>query len=168
MNDNDRSSQLLIITTIVMVVAALALGRQFANPENFKAVLVSFTSIGFISLGMMALMIAGVFDLSVGSVFAIGMISVAYLTVDVGLPWPLAIAGALAICGACGALNGFLVTKMKINPLIATLGTMGILRGVAIIVGGVGKAGLPEGFTNLGRTTILGLGLPVWLFFHFR
>jgi ribose/xylose/arabinose/galactoside ABC-type transport system permease subunit/ABC-type sugar transport system substrate-binding protein len=163
--NKDRSNQLLIITTIMLLGASLVLGKQFANPENFKAVLISFVSIGFISVGMMALMISGVFDLSVGSIFAIGMISVAYLITDLGLPWPLAILGALAICGLCGALNGFLVTKMKINPLIATLGTMGILRGVAIIVGGVGKAGLPEGFTDLGRTSVLGLGLPVWCFF---
>lgn len=160
-----RSLQLFIITAIISLVAALVLGTRFANTGNIKAVLIGFVSTGFISLGMMALLISGVFDLSVGSVYAIGMIMVAYFIKTLGFPWPLAVAASLATCAACGALNGFLVTRMKINALIATLGTMGILRGVAIIVGGVGGGGLPKSFKMLGQSEFLGLRIPIWIFF---
>jgi len=160
----DRSDQLLLIMTFMLLGASLIYGRQFANPSNFKALLISFVSIGFISLGMMALLISGVFDLSVGSVFGLGMVMVAYFMTDLNWPWPLAAAAALGVCGFCGAVNGLLVTRMKINPLIATLGTMGILRGAAIMLGGVGKAGFPESFMALGTKPILGLAAPVWLF----
>lgn len=151
--------------TMMLLGATLIFGRQFANASNFKALLISFVSIGFVSVGMMSLLISGVFDLSVGSVFGVGMTMVAYFIADLHFSWPLAAVAALGVCALCGAANGFLVTKMKINPLIATLGTMGILRGAAIIIGGVGKAGLPESFTELGsKPLLLGLAAPVWLF----
>lgn len=162
---NSRSLQLFIITTVMFLVAALALGARFANSGNIKAVLLSFVSTGFVSLGMMALLISGVFDLSVGSVYAIGMIAVAYCIKVLGLPWPLAIIVSLAACAVCGAMNGFLVTKMKINALIATLAMQGILRGLAIIVGGVGVSGFPASFKRLGQGEFLGLRIPVWFFF---
>lgn len=150
--------------TFMLLGASLIYGKRFANPSNFKALLIGFVSIGFISLGMMALLISGVFDLSVGSVFGLGMVAVACFITDLKFPWPLAVVASLAVCASCGAMNGFLVTKMKINPLIATLGTMGILRGVAIMLGGVGKAGFPKSFMALGTEPILGLAAPVWLF----
>ena len=161
---HSRSLQLFIITAIISLVAVLTLGTRFANSGNAKAVLIGFVSTGFISLGMMALLISGVFDLSVGSVYAIGMIMVAYFMKTLHFPWPLAVVASLATCAFCGAVNGFLVTKMKINALIATLGTMGILRGLAIIVGGVGIGGLPGSFKMLGQSEFLGLRIPIWLF----
>ena len=160
----DRSNQLLLIMTFMLLGASLIYGNRFANPSNFKALLIGFVSIGFISLGMMMLLISGVFDLSVGSIFGLGMVVVAYFMADLNWPWPLAVAASLAVCACCGAMNGFLVTRMKINPLIATLGTMGILRGAAVMLGGVGKAGFPESFVALGTEPILGLTAPIWLF----
>ena len=162
---SDRSDQLLLIMAMMLLGATLVFGRQFANPSNFKALMISFVSIGFDAIGMMSLLISGVFDLSVGSIFGVGMTMVAYFIADLHLPWPIAATAALGVCALCGATNGFLVTRMKINPLIATLGTMGILRGAAIMIGGVGKAGLPESFTALGsKPILLGLAAPVWLF----
>lgn len=161
---NSRSLQLLVITAVMFAVAALTLRGRFVKGSNFRAVLISFVSTGFVSLGMMALLISGVFDLSVGSVYAIGMIAVVYCMKVLGIPWPLAIVASLAACAVCGAINGLLVTKMKINALIATLAMMGILRGVAIIVGGVGEGGLPKSFKMLGQAKLLGLPIPIWLF----
>jgi ribose transport system permease protein len=161
----DRSDQLLIITSMMFIGAALVLGKNFIVPRNFTTVLTGFVPVGFVAIGMMMLLISGVFDLSVGSVFAMGMVTVAYFITDLQLPWPVAMIASLAVCGCCGAVNGLIVTRMKINPLIATLATMGILRGVAIMLGGVGKGGLPAEFKAIGNTKWLGLGLPVWFFF---
>jgi len=160
-----RAVQLFIITLVIALVSAIVLGDRFANPGNIKAVLISFVSAGFVSIGMMALLISGVFDLSVGSIYAIGMIVVAYFIKNVGLPWPIAIVLSLITCALCGAVNGFLVTKMRINALIATLAMQGILRGLAIIIGGVGVSGFPDSFKILGQGEFLGLRIPVWFFF---
>lgn len=162
---HSRSIQLLLITILVMAVSSVVLGTRFANSANAKAVLISFVSTGMISIGMMALLISGVFDLSVGSIYAIGMIGVAYGIKTLELSWPLAALFALLICAACGVVNGFLVTKMMINPLIATLAMMGILRGLAIIVGGVGVSGFPDSFKMIGQSDFLGLRIPIWIFF---
>lgn len=159
-----RAVQLFIITLIITAVSAIFLGERFANLGNLKAVLISFVSAGFVSIGMMALLISGVFDLSVGSIYAIGMIVVAVFIKDVGMPWPVAFLLALLVSGACGAVNGFLVTKMRINALIATLAMQGILRGLAIIIGGVGISGFPDSFKILGQGEFLGLRIPVWFF----
>lgn len=159
-----RGYQLLLIMTFMLLGAAIVYGTEFANPTNFKALLINFVSVGFLSVGMMALLISGVFDLSAGSILSVGTVTVACLIADLSFPWPLAVATTLVVCGLCGAINGFLVTRMKINPLIATLGTMQILAGGAIILGGVGKAGLPESFVTLGSEPVLGLPGPVWIF----
>jgi ribose transport system permease protein len=160
-----RSIQLFLITIIVMLVSSLLLGPRFANSRNAQAIMISFVSTGLVSIGMMALLISGIFDLSVGSIYAIGMITVAYGMRTLGLFWPLAALFALLICAACGLVNGFLVTKMRINPLIATLAMMGILRGFAIIIGGVGVSGFPDSFKMIGQSNFLGLRIPVWIFF---
>ena len=160
----DRSDQLLLIMVVLFLGAGMALGQKFIAPANFVSVMTGFAGVGFVSIGMMMLLISGVFDLSVGSVYAIGMVTVAHFLTKLALPWPLAVLAALLICAACGAVNGFLVTKMKINPLIATLGTMGILRGVAVMIGGVGQGGLPASFKTIGQGEFLGLGGPIWLF----
>jgi ribose transport system permease protein len=82
-----------------------------------------------------------------------------------GLPVPLAVAAGLAIAAAGGALNGVIVAKVKVNALIATLGTMQIFRGVAVLVGGPGISYLPSSFARLGQAEFLGLQAPVWLMF---
>lgn len=162
---NTRSIQLLLIIAMIILFSTISLGGRFANSSNLKAVLIGFVSTGLISLGMMALLISGVFDLSVGSVYAMGMIVVAHFIKVIGFPWPLAILAALLICAFLGVINGFLVTKMKINPLIATLAMMGILRGLAIIIGGVGVSGFPASFKMLGQGEFLELRIPVWILF---
>ncbi len=76
---------------------------------------------------------------------------------------PLAILGGFGVAALGGLLNGFIVAKVKVNALIATLGTYGIFRGVAVLIGGPGINFLPEGFTRFGTTRILGIAAPVWI-----
>jgi ribose transport system permease protein len=160
----NRSITLLITTAAVCVVFSFILGDRFASFSNLAAVLLGLSAIGTLTIGMMGLLISGVFDMSVGSIFAMGMVVASYLMVLKGVAFPLAIAASLAICMVLGYINGFVIAKMKVNALIATLATAGIYKGLAIIIGGAGISGFPEGFNKLGQSIVLKLQAPVWYF----
>jgi len=159
-----RSVQLIMVIMIMIVVMTGFYGEQFANSGNIKALLLSFVSTGMVSIGMMGLLVTGVFDLSVGSTYAMAMIMIGYSLKVWNLPTVPAILFTLCVCLLIGVMNGIIVTKMKINPLIATLATMGIVRGLTVVIGGVGVR-LPASIKVLGQSEFLGLRIPIWIFF---
>lgn len=159
----NRSYTLLTVIIILCAVLSFVYKTRFFNFSNFAAVFLSISYMGIITFGMMILLISGVFDLSVGSVFAVGMVMTAYLMMHFHLPVYLAIILGILICAFCGLINGFIVSKMKINPLIATLSTLGIFRGIAIIFGGGGLTDLPLSFNVIGQKVVFGLQLPIWI-----
>ena len=110
----------------------------------------------------MTLMILGVFDLSIGGILAFSGIIAGLAAKDMGLP-PLV--AFLIGCGwgaLLGSLNGVLVTRFKINALIATLGTASIFRGALQLVSGAGVTNIGNGYTVFGQTQILGIYSPFW------
>jgi ribose transport system permease protein len=160
----NRAITLLITTILLCIVFSIILGSRFYSYRNFAAVLLGLSAIGMLTIGMMGLLISGVFDLSVGSIFSMGMIISSYLMVYKGVFFPIAIILSLLLCMVFGFINGFVITKMKVNALIATLATAGIFRGFAIIIGGEGISGFPVIFNRLGQKVVLGLQAPVWYF----
>ena len=161
---SNRTIFLLVLMFVFSIIATIFLGSKFASLANLKAVMLGQTSIAIMTIGMMALLISGVFDLSVGSIFALGSVFCGYLIKSVGLPYPIAMILALCGCGLLGAVNAFIITKMHVNALITTLATMGIFKGLAIIIGGAGIMGLPKEFIYFGRTDFLGVPSPIWYF----
>ncbi len=159
-----RSVQLIIVIILMILVMTVFYGERFANSGNIKALLISFVSTGMVSIGMMGLLITGVFDLSVGSTYAMAMIMVGYSLKVWNVSSAPAIFFTLCICLLIGIMNGILVTRMKINPLIATLAMMGIVRGLAVVIGGVGVR-LPDSIKVLGQSEFFGLRIPIWVFF---
>lgn len=136
---------------------------RWASPENLIAVLRGLWFEGMLSVGMMLLLIGGLFDLSVGSMASMTGVIAGWLMKNAGVPVPLAVLLALAVATAGGALNGFFVARLRVNALITTLGTMGIFQGIALLVGGPGITFLPESFSSFGSSTIVGIQAPVWL-----
>jgi ribose transport system permease protein len=103
-------------------------------------------------VGMTLVIIAGGFDLSVGSTLALGGIVACKLIVG-GAPMALAIPAGMLVGAAVGVVNGFIITKVGVNPLITTLGTMIIVRGLGlVIVQASPVTGLPAAFAKLGDT----------------
>jgi ABC-type multidrug transport system ATPase subunit len=96
---------------------------------------------GVMACGMVVLMVAGVFDLSVGSMFSMIGVLTAWMMTAGHVPVPLAILAGLGIAAGGGALNGLVVAKVRVNALITTLGTMQIFRGIAVGRGGDRAAG---------------------------
>lgn len=158
-----REFGLAILTIALTVLFCILYPRSFANFSNFSAIARNLAFDGILATGMMLLMIGGVFDLSVGGMFSLAGVLTAWLVKEAGLPVPAAFALGLAAAAAGGALNGLLVAKARVNALIATLGTMQIFRGLAVLVGGPGINYLPPEFSRIGQAEWLGLQTPFWV-----
>lgn len=156
-----REVDLLLVIYLTVIVLSILYPASFFSWDNARAILRNLAVDGTLAVGMMALMIAGVFDLSVGSMMSMAGVLTGWLLVRQGWPVVPAVAAGLAAAALGGAANGLLVARARVNALITTLGTMGVLAGITLLVGGPGIANLPEGFTVLGQTELLGLQLPV-------
>ena len=134
----------------------------FLRPANAAVVLLDTAQTGILACGMMVLMISGMFDLSIGGILAFSGIMAGLAAKNLGLP---PIVAFLVGCGwgmLLGCINGFLVTRFKINALIATLATLSIYRGGLQLVSGAGVTNIGNGFTVFGQTQILGIYSPFW------
>jgi ribose transport system permease protein len=158
-----REIALMVLTTIVVTSFSILYPYSFFSWGNFNAILRNLAFEGILSLGMMILVIGGMFDLSVGAMASMAGVIAGWLMKNEGCPVPLSVAIALLVAGAGGALNGFFVAKMRVNALITTLGTMGIFQGVALLIGGPGITFLPESFARFGQSEFLSIQAPVWL-----
>ena len=154
--------------TLVVLIAAIIIVMANVNPyflsfSNFRAVAVGMAPTAISVIGMAILLASGGFDLSVGSVMALSSTVVAMLLLT-GMPIPLAVVCGLILGGVVGVVNGVLVTGLGINPLIATLGTMSIARGIALVLTeGFSVSSLPPAFAWIGKADIGGLPVMVLL-----
>ena len=129
----------------------------FLTTANLLAMGVAMAGNVLASMGQSLVLLVGGFDLSVGSSYGLAGVLTAHALL-LGVPvWPAIFLGLLAGV-LLGWINGLLVTKLEINPFIATLGTMTVGRGVInILTKGYSISGLPESFTRLVHARILGL-----------
>ncbi len=158
-------NRVLLLITMVVILAlfmTFVYPEAFPHWENFAAILLDTAQGGIITTGMLILLICGVFDLSAGNNLAFAGIVAGILVKDVGAPVIVSILAGIATGLAVGALNGVIVTRLRINALITTLAMSGILRGVTQIVSPSGVANLPDDFKPFGQTMFLGLQSPFW------
>ncbi|MFM7752548.1 MAG: ABC transporter permease [Opitutaceae bacterium] len=122
--------------------------------------------IGLLALALTPVIITGGIDLSVGSLLGLCAILFGQLWHDAGLPIPVAAGLTLVIGTLAGGLNAVLVTALRLPPLIVTLGTYSLFRGLAeaITRGAVTYTDFPAGFLFLGQERWLGLPTQAWLF----
>lgn len=140
----------VLMATLAMCVVFTVLNKNFLNYSNFITVLQQMVLNGILAVGMMFTIITGGIDLSVGCTYAITGIVVASCTVTYGMNPVLAIVVGIVIGAVLGAFNGFLINKLKLQPFIATLGTMSLYRGIAYVVtGGVPVTNVPESYRNI-------------------
>ena len=156
--------QLLLIVLLVVLVAGMAILRPttFPRAANAAVVLLDTAQTGILACGMMVLMISGMFDLSIGSMFAFSGIMAGLAAKELGLPPILAFLVGCGWGALLGVINGLVVTRFKINALIATLATYSIYRGGLQLVSGAGVTNIGNGYTVFGQTQILGIYSPFW------
>lgn len=154
--------------TLFALIVLLVVVMSFASPyfltmANFRAMAVGLVPTGIIVIGMAFLLASGGFDLSVGAVLALAS-TVCALLMIAGLPIPVAVLATILLGGIVGLVNGLLITGLAINPLVATLGTMSVARGLALVfTEGFSLSALPPNFGLAGNAILLGLPIIVWL-----
>jgi len=139
----------LIVAILVLVAIFTAIEPFYLTPRNLIDILDQTVVNGLIALGISFAILTGGIDLSVGSTFALVIVVVGSFLVN-GLHPILAVIAGSVIGFLLGTVNGFMVSKMKLQPFIATLGSMSVFRGIAyIITGGWPVLNIPNEYRNL-------------------
>lgn len=155
-----------LVGLVLLCIVFAVLSPYFLSLRNALNVVDQVTVLGIMAIGMTAVIVIGGIDLSVGSILALSMMVMGWLSNDKALSFPLAMVLAVVVGGACGLGNGLLITRAKLPPFIATLAMMTIARGLAnIITNGEQIVGYPDWFTALSTQRHLGfLSATVGLF----
>lgn len=151
----------LIVALIILLVSARILTPSFYSFKSVTSMLTNNAVYAILTVGIMFVLLTGGIDISIGSVLAVSGVSVTRLYLAFPqVPAFVWILVGIAIGALCGAVNGFLAGRMKIIPMIVTLGTMYAYRGLAFVISG-GKWFTPdqfgEAFTALAQHKTLGL-----------
>ncbi|WP_413615274.1 ABC transporter permease [Halomonas cupida] len=146
----------------IVVFAAMALiNDNFLTSSNLFNLARQASIIAILAAGMSLAILTGGIDLSVGPVMALSGTVMAGLMVA-GMPPSVAIIAGLLVGAAFGAINGAFVAFAGMPPIIVTLATMGIARGLALIyTGGYPISGLPAEFAFFGRGSLAGIEMPI-------
>lgn len=141
------SRELAVLAAIlILVLVFTVLDKSYFTISNLIDIIELATINSLIAIGITFTIITGGIDLSVGSIFAIVIVTVGHLCVSQVNPVLAIISGAL-LGIFMGIVNGVLITKMHLQPFIATLGTMSVYRGVAYVVtGGWPIIGIPNSY----------------------
>ncbi len=160
-----------VILLLIMIVAVLLLSTRtdrFLTVDNILNQGRLLTEVGLVALPMTFIIITGGIDLSVGAIFGLAAIVLGYTWQNLGLPLEVAILVALAAGTLAGFINGLFIVRVKVPPLIMTLATLALFRGLAE---GISQArsvrGYPEWFYQLGQGDFLGVPTQLWLLIIF-
>jgi len=150
----DRFGILIVILLIGLVMYALQ-PDVFFTWRNITNIFKQTAANGMLSIGMFLVILTAGIDLSVGSVLALGMMSLAVANAS-GVPWPVVLVLSPIVGTFVGFLNGLGITKLRMpHPFIMTLGMLFMARGAAnLISGGVPYSGLPDPVRFLGSYRI--------------
>ncbi|WP_115790141.1 ABC transporter permease [Arthrobacter silvisoli] len=147
------------IVLLVAVVVFGILNDRFLRVENLSLITQQVSVVGTLAIAQTLIILTAGIDLSVGAVMILASMVVAQMTVNNGMPAPLALVAGLVVGLAAGALNGFLVTRFKLPPFIVTLGTLNIFIALTLLYSGgstVRGSSMPALLTWMGSTFPVG------------
>jgi ribose transport system permease protein len=134
---------------LVIVVFAILIGEpeKYLSLRNLRTVLAQTVIVAIGAIGMTIIIISGGIDLSVGSAIALtGVISA--LGINAGWPTTVAVVAGILVGGVVGVVNGLAITRLRVVPFIATLGMLGVARGVAKGLAGSQTVNVPDTWAN--------------------
>jgi rhamnose transport system permease protein len=159
-----RHETFLAVLLVVVLIVLSFQSDRFFTVDNLLNQGRLMTEIGLIAIAMTFVIATGGIDLSVGSILGLTAILTGVFWQNVGLPLPVAAAAAIAAGTFAGFVNGVIITRFRVPPLIATLATLALYRGLAE---GISQArsvrGYPEWFYVLGQKDVLGVPTQLWV-----
>jgi rhamnose transport system permease protein len=149
----------LAIALAAEVALFAAVAQNFFTVGNFFEITRLSVEIGLLAVALTPVIISGGIDLSVGAMLGLSAVVFGAASKDFGLPIPLAALATLLVGTAGGALNALLIARLQIPPLIVTLGSLSLFRGIAegITHAAVNYTDFPRGFLALGQGYLWGV-----------
>ncbi len=174
-----RPETLLLAVFVAEFVIFAQTGNNFTSTSNLFEIARLSVTIGLLALAMTPVILTGGIDLSVGSLLGLCAVCFGKLWRDFGLPPLLAAVCTLVIGALAGGLNAALITRLRLPPLIVTLGSYSLFRGLAeALTRGVDNfTGFPASFLFLGQGYLFGVipaqvpiflaaAIAIWLLVH--
>jgi len=155
----------ILAVMIVLVIVTAFLNPVFLNADNLRNTIRHISLISLFALGEAVVILAGGIDLSVGSMICLSAVTTSYLTMYAGFGITAAACAGLALTLLAGLGQGLIITWLGVQPFVATLGSMLLLRGFAeVLTGGtdIGFHGEYPRFRFLGEGIGLGMPMPFW------
>jgi simple sugar transport system permease protein len=125
----------VVLLAVLTILFQLTSGGVFLSYENMRGVLGLLPEMGLVAMGVTILMIAGEFDISVGSVFALAPMVMA-VTMVAGVSFPPAVLLGLLAAGVIGFINGLITLRFAIPSFITTLGMLFVARSITVVISG--------------------------------
>jgi rhamnose transport system substrate-binding protein len=149
----------LLLVVLAECVIFSIVGHHFLSTANAFEITRLAAEIGLLALVMTPIIISGGIDLSVGSVMGLAAVTFGALWRDAGVPIPVAILLTLLVGGLGGALNALMIARLRFPPLIVTLGTFSLFRGIAegVTRGVDNYSGFPASFLFVGQGYVAGV-----------
>ncbi len=152
----------ILMVAVLMAVVLSFLSPFFMTVGNMTNLSKQVSIVAILAAGQAVVIISGGIDLSVGSVLAFSAVIIGTL-IKMDVDPTLALVAGLVAGTFAGWINGMVITRAKIPPFIATLGMLGIARGMALVItGGVSHPVLSPLFLFIGNSKFLGLPIPLY------
>jgi rhamnose transport system permease protein len=156
----------ILAVLLMLALAVLAMqSDKFFTLDNLLNQGRLMAEVGLVALAMTFVIVTAGIDLSVGSILGLVAILLGVFWQKLGIPLPAAMALGVLVGGIAGFVNGIIITRFRVPPLIATLATLALYRGLAE---GISQArsvrGYPEWFFVLGQGEVLGVPTQLWIF----
>ncbi len=163
--------KLLLLLVIIIIVMSIIRPNLFLTVDNLQSMAYQFPEYGLLAIGVMLTLVSAGIDLSVVGIANLSGISAAMVMKAIAVEGAseqqiifsivISIAVSLIVAAVCGLFNGFLISKIKIPAMLATMGSMLFFTGVSnVITMAKSVTGIPEKFTEIGTYAIFGI-IPV-------
>jgi simple sugar transport system permease protein len=169
-------SSLVLLLVAVAVLFAIPLGERFVSLANLRSMALQMPELGILALAMMITLLSGGLNLAVVSTANLSALLMGYVLtawmpaeasgLDIAGMTVVAVALGLALAAICGLISGVVIAYFGVSPILATLGTMILYKGIAIgfTRGGV-VSGFPEPITFVANGAVFGIPMPLLVFF---
>jgi len=166
--------RLIALLGALLVVFGLLLGDRLFSGASLRSMAFQLPELGILSLAMMVPLLSGGLDLSIITTANLVALTIAFLfqalvPTDPGFAWGAAqiaaVAAGLSLAVAIGAINGFIIAYLEVSPILTTLGSMTLIKGVSIgLTHGDVLSGFPSPITFVGNGSVVGAPVVVLIF----